>query len=416
MPDDNLSQPDQVPDKGPFAALYIRDFRLFWVGFLISNVGTWMQITATSWLLYELTDSPFQLGLNGLFRAVPPLCLGLFTGTLTDRYDRKKILLVTQVTLMLLALSLGLLDWTGTIRPWHIYGLTLISATVSSLDGPARHAIFPSLVPRNILPNAIALNSLLWKGTALIGPLFAGIAITLVGTYGTFFINAASFLAVVAALYSIHAPVSKSETNKRHFFQDFKEGISYTLSRRTILGIMIMESVASVFGLDQAMLTIFARDVLQVGASGLGYLHSARGLGAVLGSGLLIYLRQPSHQGRILFQSAILYGISFALFGLSYSFALSLFLLVLTGATDIVWSATRNTILQLEAHEGIRGRVMGVFTLSNRGLHPLGQTETGLVVPLIGPRGTTFLGGTLVALTTLVTILKIPSIARYRWK
>jgi len=413
MSDNENTEATTRPAVGPFAAFYFRDFRLFWIGLFISNIGTWMQITAMSWLLYDLTNSPFQLGLNGIFRAIPTICFGLFGGTVADRYDRKRLLLATQIILMLLALLLGALAQTALIRVWHIYSLTVLGAIVGTLDGPARQALYPSLVPRSVLPNAIALNSLLWKGTVLLGPALAGIAISTVGTDGAFYANAASFLAVVLALFAMRVS-SSGASRPGHFLRDLKEGVSYVAAKKDILGVMVMEATSAIFGLDQAMLTIFARDILQVGASGLGFLQSSRGLGALIGSGLLISLGQPRSQGRILLLSAIVYGVSFAFFGLSHSFPLSLLLLLIVGATDTIWGATRNTILQLETTEAMRGRVMGVFQLSNRGLNPLGQTETGLMVPLVGAREATFIGGLFVAAVTLFTAWRVPSLPRFR--
>jgi MFS family permease len=400
---------------GPFAALHYRDFRLFWLGLFISNTGTWMQMTAISWMLYEITNSPLQLGLNGIFRAVPSIALGIFGGAMADRYDRKRLLLVTQITSMLLALVLGVLAQTGRIQVWHIYALTSLSAIVGTLDAPARQALFPSLIPRSVLPNAIALNALLWKGTALLGPSLAGIAIATVGTDGAFYANALSFLAVVIALLMMRTGTARIRVTG-DFIQELKEGVSYVLTQKVILAVMVMEAFSSVFGLDPAMLTIFARDILQVGASGLGFLQSARGVGALVGSGIMIAMGQTRSQGKILFVSAMLYGAGFALFGVSQSFVLSLALLVIVGATDTIWAAARNIILQVQAPEGLRGRVMGVFYLSNRGLHPLGQTETGFVVPLVGAREATVIGGLLVTAVTVLTVLKVPAVARFRWK
>ena len=409
---------DQSPESGPnsvgrLAAFRYRDFRLFWVSLFVSNIGTWMQMTATNWLLYQLTDSPLLLGLNGVFRAAPAILLGLISGTFADRYDRRRLLLWTQVILGLLALGLGILDHSGNIRAWQIYAFTFVSAAVASFDGPARQALFPSLVPREVLPNAIALNSLLWKGAALLGPTLGGVAISLMGTAGAFYANAASFLAVVGALLLMRA-TSPAPERRRDFVAETKAGFSYIVSRPLILGAMIMEGVSSVFGLDNAMLTIFASDVLRVGAHGFGMLQSARGLGAVIGSSYYIAMAQGPRQGRLLLVSAVLYGAGFALFGLSPSFILSLTLLAFVGATDTVWSASRATILQMSTPERFRGRVMGVFQLSNRGLHPLGQTETGLVVPLIGAREATFFGGVLISLVTLVTAWQVPGILKFR--
>src|SRR5918994_3749347 len=398
---------------GRLAAFRYRDFRLFWLSLFISNVGTWMQMTATNWLLYQLTDSPFQLGLNGIFRAAPAIFLGLISGTFADRYDRKRLLLLTQIALALLTLGLAILDNSGSIQAWQIYAFTFTSAAVGSFDGPARQALFPSLVPRSVLPNAVALNSVLWKGAALLGPSLGGIAISLLGTSGAFYANAASFLAVVVALMMMRNYTPPAE--KRHdFFGEMKDGFTYMYSKPIILGVLVMEAVSSVFGLDHAMLTIFASDVFRVGAHGFGFLQSSRGLGAVIGSGLFISMGQQPAQGKILIIAAILYGVGFAAFGLAPSFWLAILLLAMVGATDAIWSAARGTILQLTTPERFRGRIMGLFQLSNRGLHPLGQTETGLMVPLIGARETTVMGGLLVSAVTLMNAWRLPSIFRFR--
>lgn len=399
---------------GRLAAFRYRDFRLFWLSLFVSNVGTWMQMTATNWLLYELTSSPLQLGLNGVFRAVPALTLGLISGTFADRYDRKRLLLLTQAILALVTFALGMLDYAGQIQAWQIYLFTFISASVGSFDGPARQALFPSLIPRAVLPNAVALNSVLWKGAALIGPTLGGIAISLMGTAGAFFANAVSFLVVVVALLLMRAP-SPAREIQRDFLAETQAGFSYIISQPVILGLTVMEAFVSIFGLDHALLTILASDVFRVGAHGFGFLQSARGLGAVIGSSVFITLGQGPKQGRILFVSALLYGAGFALFGLSPSFSLALVLLTFVGATDMIWSASRGTILQMLAPEKFRGRVMGVLQLSNRGLHPLGQLESGIMVPLLGARETTIMGGAIISVITLLTVWRVPAIARFRW-
>jgi MFS family permease len=406
---------DQVnpPAVGRFTAFRYRDFRLFWTSIFISNIGTWMQMTAVNWLLYKLTKSPLQLGLNGLFRAGPALALGIFSGTLADRYDRKKLLLTTQCLLGILALSLGILDHSDNIRPWHIYTMTFLSAAVGSCDGPARQALFPLLIPKEVLPNAVALNAILWKGAALLGPMLGGVAISLMGTSGAFYANAASFLAVVSALLLMKTSSPGAQT-RHHFASEVKAGLAYVYSQNIILGVIVMEATTSIFGLDNAILTIFASDVLRVGAHGFGLLQSARGLGAVIGSSLYIAFGQGPAQGKILLLSALLYGIGFVLFGYSPSFFLSLSLLAFVGAVDTIWAAARSTILQWLAPERLRGRIMGIFQLSNQGLNPLGQVETGLLVPVVGARLATAFGGIIVASVTLLTAWRLSEIPRFR--
>ena len=209
---------------------------------------------------------------------------------------------------------------------------------------------------------------------------------------------------------------AKAESKReRHFMTETQEGFKYIVARPVILGLTVMEAVSSVFGLDHTMLTIFASDVLRVGAQGFGLLQSARGLGAVVGSGLFLAIGQKPYQGKILIVTAIFYGLFFALFGLAPNFALALGLMTLVGLTDTVWGAARGTIMQMITPDKFRGRVMGVFQLSNRGLHPLGQVESGLLIPLIGVRETTLFGGLLVTLVTLLTAWKVPAIPKFRW-
>lgn len=218
---------------------------------------------------------------------------------------------------------------------------------------------------------------------------------------------------MVIALFLMHAS-SPGTGGRDNILKDIREGLRYVSTQKTILGVMVMEATSALFGLDSAMLTIFARDILQTGPSGLGFLQSARGLGAIFGSALLVStISRVRVQGRVLVVSAILYGTSFALFGLSTYVPLSLFLIALVGAADVVWGATRNTVLQLKSPDAMRGRVMGIFHLTSRGLHPLGQTRTGIAVPLIGAGGTAFLGGVLVAAVALLTVWRTPSVSLF---
>jgi sugar phosphate permease len=207
-------------------------------------------------------------------------------------------------------------------------------------------------------------------------------------------------------------PASAIATKNR-FGVEIKSGLNYVYSNKVILGIVAMEATSSVFGLDNAMLTIFASDILRVGAHGFGMLQSARGIGAIIGSSLFISVGQRPFLGKILTGSSIVYGICFALFGLSSSFTLSLLLLGCVGAADAVWAAARSTILQWTAPNQLRGRVMGIFQIATQGLNPMGQVETGVVVPLIGAREATFFGGSIVWLITILTIWRIPQIRKF---
>ena len=199
----------------------------------------------------------------------------------------------------------------------------------------------------------------------------------------------------------------------RHIVHEMKAGLSFVYSQNVILGVIIMEATTSIFGIDNAILTIFASDILRVGAQGFGLLQSARGLGVVIGSILFITIGQRPYQGKILLTSALLYGAGFALFGLAPSFTLALLLLTFVGAVDTIWASARSTILQWLTPDRLRGRVMGIFQLSNQGLNPLGQVETGLLVPVVGARAATTLGGLIVFAVTLATALKLSELPRF---
>ncbi|HLN84482.1 MAG TPA: MFS transporter, partial [Candidatus Binatia bacterium] len=235
---------------------------------------------------------------------------------------------------------------------------------------------------------------------------------SLIGTSGAFYANAASFLVVIIALVLMKTHSMPSE-QPRHIVEEMKAGMSFVYSQKVILGVIIMEATTSIFGLDNAILTIFASDILRVGADGFGLLQSARGLGAVIGSFLFITAGQRPFQGKILLGSALLYGAGFALFGLAPSFTLALLLLTFVGAVDTIWASARSTILQWLAPDRLRGRVMSIFQLSNQGLNPLGQVETGLLVPVVGARLATVIGGLIVSAMTIATSLKINELPRF---
>jgi MFS family permease len=242
--------------------------------------------------------------------------------------------------------------------------------------------------------------------------MLGGIAISLIGTSGAFYANAASFVVVIVALVLMKTHSMPSE-QRHHIVEEMKAGMAFVYSQKVILGVIIMEATTSIFGLDNAILTIFASDILRVGADGFGLLQSARGLGAVIGSFLFITVGQRPFQGKILLGSALLYGAGFALFGLAPSFTLALLLLTFVGAVDTIWASARSTILQWLAPDRLRGRVMSIFQLSNQGLNPLGQVETGLLVPVVGARAATVIGGLIVSAMTIATTLKINELPRF---
>jgi MFS family permease len=386
-----------------FASLRHRNYQLFWTGRFISQLGTWVQNTAMMWALYDITGSPLQLGLNGLFRALPAIGLGVFAGTLADRFERRRIILLTDATLFFMPLILGVLAQLGQLEPWHIYVVTLITSLVDSLGAPARQALYPNLVPIDALANAIALNSMLRRASTLIGPALAGILLGFTGIAGAFYANSASYLGPVITVLMMKGVTSRGGLKRGRMMKGFKEGLLYIKSDPILLSVVILEAFTSLFGINQVFLTVFAKDVLQVGPSGLGFMFSLRGVGGILGSMGVIYLSRARPQGTILMLSSLMLALSFAGFGFARHFSVALFFLVLLGLVDTISGASRSILLQTRTEDQMRGRANSIFQMMGRSLTPLGHTQAGLLIPLLGARGTVH-ASVLVILVSMLTI------------
>jgi MFS family permease len=402
----------EIP-TGYFSSLRYRSYRLFWVGRLISQLGTWIQTTAMMWALYEITGSAFQLGLNGLFRAVPSILFGLFGGTLADRFERRKITLTTDSVLVFLPLTLGILAQTDRLAAWHIYVITFLTALVDGIGAPARQALYPNLIPANFLPNAIALNSVLQRFSILVGPSLAGLLLGFFGIAGAFYANSLSYLGSVISVFMMVNVSSSGGLKGRRLTEGLKEGLVYIRSDPVLFSVVVLEAFTSLFGINQVFLTIFAKDVLQAGPSGLGLMFSIRGAGGVLGSMSILLLAKARHQGRLLLASSLLIAVSFAAFGLFRSFSLSLYSLFLLGLADTVAGVSRNILLQSKAPDRMRGRANSIFQLTGRGLTPLGHTQAGILIPLLTASGTVYASAFVILGATLLINFSYPELRRF---
>jgi MFS family permease len=346
-----------------------------------------MEQVATSWLLYRLTDSPALLGLNGLVRFGPILALTLVGGAVADRVGRRKILYVTQVAFTSVSAVTGLLVISGLIQPWHLYVNTLLAATLLAFDAPARQAMFPTLLPRHQLARAVPLNSTIRFVGIVAGPALAGAIIAAVDVTPIYFLNAASYLVLVGALAVMRVPAaSSSEEGRLSFVRHALEGLRYVRGSAVLSASVGVLVLLAAFGHSPALLTIFARDVLEVGAPGLGVLLSAVGLGSLVGSVVLIAARGAAeHTGRLFLVSAILYAAGLGLFGVSRVFSVSLAASFLLGVSGAGLSALGNTIVQLASPEWLRGRVLSIHILVTRGGDALSAFEAGLAISLLGP-------------------------------
>jgi MFS family permease len=362
-----------------------RDFALYWFGQCVSQSGTFIEMTATSYLLYAITNSPVLLGLGGLTRAVPVLALALYGGAVADRVDRKRLLMFTQVSQLVTSLVLGTLVVTGTVQFWHIYVIGFITSTLSAFDAPARNSFYPSLIPRSEFQNAVALSSVIFRLSTLVGPAIAGVLIATVGPASPFFVNAVSYLGLIGALVLIRTKGFEPTAPRTSMRSAMLGGVQYAMKSPVLPLILGTEAVLSLFGHNSALVTIFAKDVLHVGPEGLGLLLSAVGAGAIVGTVFLIGMGEMRRKGAIMVGAGLIYAIAMLAFSASTSFAFSFAALFVLGIADAFWGAMRNTIVQLAATDAFRGRMTSLVTFTSRGLTNAGQIETGAIVAAAGP-------------------------------
>ena len=397
----------RFPPPG-LAPLGHRNYALYWVGQLVSMSGTWIELTATSWLLYQLTDSPFLLGLNGVFRAGPIFAFALIGGTVADRVERRRLLLITQSASVVTSLALGALVVTGHVVFWHVYVISLINATIAAFDAPGRQSLFPMLVPRGQLQNAITLNAMLFQTGQLVGPAVAGVLIARVSIAAPFFVNAISYFAIIGGLLAMRIPPIAPRAGRGSIRADLVGGLRYVRASAILPLVLAIEATLSMFGHNQALITIFARDVLGAGAEGLGLLLSSIGAGAIAGMVLLVLVGDIRRKGAFMLASGGVYAIALLIFAWSRSFPLSVAVLAVLGFADATWGTMRNAIAQLAAEDAYRGRVMSLIVIVSRGLTSASQLETGVATALLGAPGAATIGALAIggALTAAATRAK----------
>lgn len=392
-------------------ALGVREFRRFWFGMITSNIGSWMQITAQGWLILELTDSPFYLGLVGLVRAIPALAFTLIGGVIADRYDRRKILMVTQGSSAIVALSLGILDLTGIVTVGMVLFLAFLAALIMAVDNPTRQALVPDLVGRENLASAVGLNSAAWNGSSIIGPSLAGGLVALAGTGAAFILNGLSFLAVLFAVTTM-APLAQRPRGKQSVLDNLKEGLSFILTDRRIWGIMLIIAIPTFFGRPIIQLMpSFARDVVEAGPEGLGVLLGVMGVGALAGALLVGRLVGSKwNPGTLLLLVTLMFGTGLLLFSFSPWYASALFILLFVGAGQTLFMGIANTMLQFTISEEMRGRVMSAYVLIPMGLMPLGSMVLGSVAELIGVAMAFAIGAGIIMLFALLAWKWLPEV------
>ena len=396
-----------------FRALTHRNFRLLWIGQLVSLTGSWMQSTAQGWLVLRLTDSAFYLGLVGFCNFLPMMVLSLPAGVAADRLRPRPALIAIQAFALVNASGLWAVTASGVVRPWHILAFALGNGTAVAFEIPIRQRFLQDLVGRDDLPNAIALNSLAFNGARLLGPSAAGFLLAAMGEAACFLVNAVSYVGVLAALVAIRAPEFLAGAGDDGWRRQMRDGIAYATGSRRVRTLLALVIVSALFGMPyQVLLPVFARDVLAAGSSGLGLLMGAAGLGAVCGALYLAARRSHRRSAPVVAGALAVFGASLVAFAFSRTLALSLACMVVVGGALIVQMATSNTLLQLSAPEGLRGRVISLYLLSFATAAPIGALAAGSVARRIGAPWTVAGGGALCLATALAFATRIPSIRR----
>jgi len=391
-----------------------RNFRLFFGGQLVSLIGTWMQSVAQAWLVLKLTNSSLMLGVVSFASYMPIVLVALFAGVVVDHVDRRRLILGAQMLLMLSAFALAALTFTGVVRVEYVIILAALNGLVSSFEMPGRQAFVVEMVGREDLPNAIAMNSMIFNGARMVGPAVAGLLIAVIGVTGCFFLNGLSFLAVIWSLLQMDIPRRERRQFGAEMMRQVRLGLQYVWRHRPTFWLLVLVAINSGFAVQYTVLIpLFARDLLHSGARGYGFLMAAQGLGAVMSA---IVMNSRSSEPRALRQNLV-FGLfcmtaSIAAFGLSYWMWLSLLAQMFIGAGLMSHMVTTNTMLQLFVSDELRGRVMSIYTLSFIGTAPLGSLGVGFIGEHLSPR-IAVVGCSGFALAVAILLLtRLPLIAR----
>jgi MFS family permease len=395
-----------------FGALAHRNFRLFFVGQGISLVGTWMQNVGEGWLILTLTNSPFYVGLTAALSSVGVLLFSLYAGVIADRVDKRRFIILMQLAFMIEAFTVSILIWTNAIAVWQVLVLATTLGLASAFDIPMRQAFVVEMVGKDDLMNAIALNSSLFNAARVIGPAIAGLLIGTVGIAWCYFLNGLSYIAVIAGLLMMRLPYDPRSPKTTSAWTGFREVLAYLRNDRRLRVLMILTAILSVFGFPYiAMMPVFARDVLNRGATGYGALTSSIGIGAVIGAlGIALASARIRARGRLMLIGGTAFGILLILFSTSRVLALSMGLLGLAGCAMIVNNSITNTLIQTAAPDHLRGRVMGFYSFVFVGMAPFGAFLFGVVAEHVGVPLTLAAGGAVVMLAVMVAGLTVPEL------
>jgi MFS family permease len=391
-----------------------RDFAVFWTGSFLSSMGTQFTTVAMAWQIYELTNSPMQIGLLGLARAVPQIVLLLVGGLLADAMDRRKLMLCTQTGLFCVSTTLALLSFFGQASSTMLYGATVLLAIFTSLEQPSRQSMIPNLVPRDHLAQALALQGTQRYVPIIAGPSIAGLVLAFSGPAACYAVDACSWLAMISALRMLRAKIPEGGGWKSISLASLREGWSFVWSHSVIFPLMVLDFSATFFGNARGLFPIFARDILFVGPAGLGLLYAARAVGSLLAAIGMTLFGPVRRCGRWIVIGIGIYGLSTVLFAQSTIFWVSVIMLTLTGAGDTISSILRSTINQLSTPDELRGRMSSINSIFTSNGPQLGQFESGLVAAWLGAQVSALTGGLATLLILSAVAAGYPVVRRYR--
>ncbi len=368
-----------------FAALRHRNFQLYFGGQLISNVGTWMQIIAQSWVVYQLGHSEATLGWVAFASAIPILIITPWAGVVVDHVSRRMLLVFTQAGAMLLAFILAALSFSGTVQAWHVIILAALLGVVNAFDAPGRQAFVPEMVGKEDMPNAIALNSIMFNSARVLGPAMAGLLLAIIGPAWCFTLNGISFIAVILGLLWMDiTPRAKPHITDSPWKQ-LTDGVRYTLKSREISALILLALVFSFFGISYStILPAFVEKILGQGAMAYGWINASSGLGAVTGAFLLAHRVSNGRRGKWMVWTNAIFPVILAAFAISSNYYLALFFAFGLGVGFMINFTIINTLLQTRVEDSFRGRVMGLYTITFFGFAPFGNLLLGYLGQNIG--------------------------------
>jgi MFS family permease len=389
------------------AALTYRDFRVLWCGAFLSTIGTWMQKVAQNWLVLTITgSSAFFLGLDSFLGELPILLLTVVGGVFADRHDRRQLLLASQYIQMGAAFALAALVYWDVVHIWHVLALSVVTGLAQAFGGPAYQSLLPSLVSKDHVPNAIAFNSIQFNLARVIGPLFAGAALASFGMVACFGLNGLSFLAVIAAILSLHVRhIPHTATTRMR--EEFRSGFSYVRGHPALLGLAVLGFAGAFLGNPLlTFLPLFAQNVLRGDVTQYTHLMSSAGAGAVTGALVVAWRGRFPHMGRNVLLIQIVFGALMVLFAMTRSFWVNATLLFAAGACMVMVFATLSSLVQLNAPNEMRGRVMSLYMVAFRGGMPLGSLVGGWLATLTGATTVLTINGLLLSAVAAGFLLK----------